>query len=83
MESVIQFINISPEEFARNIVKQVLELQNPEEEAMLTQQEIADYYKVTKQTIINWQKRGVINAYLIDNVIRYKKSELNEKLKKI
>ena len=74
----LQFIQIDPKEFQSEIIKGVIQaLGNPkEEEILMTQQEVADFYKVSKATVIKWQKEGKIKAYSISNERRYKKSEL-------
>lgn len=78
----IQFINITPTELSHIIKNEVIEFIKPkEEEELLTQKEVADFYKVSVQTIIKWQKDGKIKAYAIANERRYKKSELLDNLK--
>jgi len=74
----IQFIQINPQDFKEEIINGFLKAigKPKDEEILLTQQEVADFYKVSKATIIKWQKSGKINAYSIDNERRYKKSEL-------
>lgn len=81
MES-LQFIQINPQEFKDDIIKGLLSamIKTKDDEVLLTQQEVADFYKVSKATIIKWQKEGKINAYAIDNERRYKKSELIDAL---
>lgn len=73
----IQFINISPEDLSRMIVESVQQLMQPkDDEVLLTQTEVAEFYRVSVQTIIKWQASGKIKAYGIANERRYKKSEL-------
>jgi hypothetical protein len=80
----IQFINITPEDLTSILEHKIFEfLKKPDDEVLLTQQEVADFYKVSKPTIIKWQREGKINVYSIDNERRYKKSELLNSLKKI
>lgn len=81
MES-LQFIQINPQDFKDDIIKGLLSamIKPKDDEVLLTQQEVADFYKVSKATIIKWQKDGKINAYAIDNERRYKKSELIDAL---
>jgi len=82
MEKTIQFIQVNPKEFQEEIIKGILAIMNPvqEQEELLTQTEVCAFYKVSKPTIIKWQKEGKINAYAIDNERRYKKSELMSNL---
>jgi excisionase family DNA binding protein len=74
----IQFIQMNPKEFQMEIINGILAvLEKPkEDEVLLTQSEVCTFYKVSKTTIIKWQKEGKIKAYSIDNERRYKKSEL-------
>lgn len=74
----LQFIQINPEDFKKEIINGLLSVitKPKDEEELLTQQQVADFYKVSKATIIKWQKDGKIKAYSIDNERRYKKSEL-------
>jgi excisionase family DNA binding protein len=78
MEKRIQFIEVNPKEFQEEIIKGILEILNAPKEAeeLLTQTEACAFYRISKPTIIKWQKEGRIKAYAIDNERRYKKSEL-------
>ena len=78
----LQFIQMNPKDFQNEIINGILEIMSKpkEEEVLLTQSEVADFYRVSKTTIIKWQKSGKIKAYSIDNERRYKKSELLDNL---
>ncbi|WP_281225399.1 helix-turn-helix domain-containing protein [Flavobacterium aquiphilum] len=77
----IQFIGTTPEALQQMIIDSMRELLRvKEDEVLLTQQEVADFYKVTTQTIIKWQTAGIIKAYGIASERRYKKSELMDNL---
>ena len=78
----LQFIQMNPEDFKNEIIKGILEImaKPKEEDVLLTQSEVCAFYKVSKPTIIKWQKEGKIKAYAIDNERRYKKSELLDSL---
>jgi len=80
----IQFINITPAELSKMLRSEITDLIKEKEksEELLTQKEVANFYKVSVQTIINWQKAGIINVYNIGNEKRYKRSELINNLKK-
>jgi excisionase family DNA binding protein len=82
MTKAIQFIQVSPEEFQNEIIAELLKaLSKPkDEEVLLTQTEACAFYRVSKPTIIKWQKEGKIKVYAIDNERRYKKSELLDSL---
>lgn len=74
----LQFIQMNPKDFQNEIINGIVKiLEKPkEEEVLLTQSEVCAFYRVSKTTIIKWQKEGKIKAYSIDNERRYKKSEL-------
>jgi excisionase family DNA binding protein len=77
----IQFTQLDPEKLKKVLVDGLLEILSPVlTDGLMTQQEVADFYKVSTATIIKWQKEGKIKAYAIDNERRYKKSELMENL---
>lgn len=77
----IQFTQLDPSSLKKEILEGILTILSPVlTDGLLTQQEVADFYKVSKPTIIKWQKEGKINAYAIDNERRYKKSELMDAL---
>jgi hypothetical protein len=78
----LQFIQMDPKNFQEEIINGILAvLEKPkEEEVLLTQSEVCTFYKVSKTTIIKWQKEGKIKVYGIDNERRYKKSELLDSL---
>lgn len=80
----IQFINITPTELSKMLRSEITDLIKEKEksEELLTQKEVANFYKVSVQTIINWQKAGIINVYNIGNEKQYKKSKLINNIKK-
>ncbi|MFC5410666.1 helix-turn-helix domain-containing protein [Larkinella bovis] len=61
-------------EGALNEIKAHISPQQPN--AFLTRQEVADIFKVTKVTIWDWTKKGLIKSYRIGNKVRYKESEV-------
>lgn len=77
----IQFTQLDPSSLKKEILEGILTILSPVlTDGLLTQQEVADFYKVSKPTIIKWQKQGRIKAYAIDSERRYKKSELMDAL---
>jgi excisionase family DNA binding protein len=78
----LQFIQMDPNDFQAKIINGILAvLEKPkEDEVLLTQTEVCEFYKVSKTTIIKWAKDGKIKVYAIDNERRYKKSELLDSL---
>jgi len=54
--------------------EQFKKLQSPKE--YLTRKEVAEIWKVSVQTVINYQNRGIIQAYRIGRKIRYKREDV-------
>jgi len=92
---VTQVFNITPEDLKQEIVSSVvseikLELgvitknfqpkENPE---FITSKEACEILGVTNPTLLDWRKRKIITAYRIANKIRFKRSEIEQSLKKI
>lgn len=46
----------------------------------ITRKELAEILKVTLVTIIDWDKKGVLKPYRLGNLIRYKRSEIEQSL---
>ncbi len=82
MTDLIQLITITPKEFRDLLLKgfilelNKLELNQNKETKLLTRKETADFFKVTSQTIINWERDGIITSVDIGGVIRYKRDEV-------
>jgi len=49
-------------------------------EILLTRTETAKMLGVTKPTIIDWGKKGILKCYRIGKLVRYKQSEVMETL---
>jgi hypothetical protein len=49
----------------------------------ISQAEAMKRWGKTRQTFVNWRKKGLISAYTIDGKIYYKPSELVAALKKV
>jgi len=47
-----------------------------------TRKEVAEYFKVTRQTIHNWEKKGIVTKYQIGGRSLFKIPEIEEKMKK-
>jgi len=54
----------------------------PNGELFLTRVEVAKLLKVTLPTINDWTNKGLISAYRIGKLIRYKQSEILETISK-
>ncbi len=84
---------ISPEELKESILTDVkkelvnlvekLNLFNKPQEEFLTRNEAAKMLKISLVTITDWNKKGILNPYRLGNLIRYKKSELEEAMVQI
>lgn len=48
----------------------------PEPDELLTPTETARLLKVSKPTIWDWEKRGILKKYIIGNQVRYLRSEV-------
>lgn len=48
---------------------------------LFTRKELAKYFKVSEQTIINWSSRGIITPIFIEGSVRYKADEIRTLLK--
>lgn len=46
----------------------------------LTRQEVADILKVSLVTLSDWNKKKILNPYRLGNLIRYKRSEIEQAL---
>jgi len=84
---------ISPEELKESILTDVkkelvnlvekLNLFKKPQEEFLTRKEAAKMLKISLVTITDWNKKGILNPYRLGNLIRYKKSELEEAMVQI
>lgn len=50
-------------------------------EKLYTFDEVAKYLKVTRQTLYNWEKQGILKTVRINNKPRVKESELQRLMK--
>jgi excisionase family DNA binding protein len=90
-QKTIQLLNVTPDELKNSIIKDVkVEFQNLTEilkhkqpEEYLTRQELAGIFKVTLPTISDWSKKGILKPYRLGNLVRFKKSEVEQALQTI
>ena len=73
INEVKQLINIQKQEI-------LYELKNRKNEHLYTRKELAEYLRVSTQTIINWSSRGIINPVYIQGRSYYKAAEIEEVL---
>lgn len=69
-------------EFADKLLANKESPSNPEQEKPLSQSEAIKFLGKTRQTFVNWRKKGLVNAYTINGKLYYKKSELLDALQK-
>jgi excisionase family DNA binding protein len=89
-KEIIQIENINAEDFKDEIIKGVVmalkeqnfQLQNTDEDQILTREEAAKMLSVSLVTLWTWDKKDILQTYRIGNKIRYKKSDLLNALTK-
>ena len=77
VEQLHQEFEWMKEQLKKDILLDVEKLGSKE---LLTRQQLADYLSVSKQTIINWSKEGIIKPKFIGNRVYYKAEEVNNLL---
>lgn len=85
------FYNLQPEELRTLIKSAVTEAlaghqssqqQQPEPEELLRVNQLAEFLHVSKVTIHNWKRKGLIPFHRLSNKVFFKKSEVISSLKK-
>ena len=77
VEQLHQEFERMKEQLKKEILLDVEKLGSKE---LLTRQQLADYLSVSKQTIINWSKEGIIKPKFIGNRVYYIAEEVNNLL---
>ena len=77
VEQLHQEFEWMKEQLKKEILLDVEKLGSKE---LLTRQQLADYLSVSKQTVINWSKEGIIKPKFIGNRVYYKAEEVNNLL---
>lgn len=85
---ITQVFGISPEEFKESILTDVraelkaitINFQPTTPPEYLTRQEVAEILKVSLVTLSDWNKKKILNPYRLGNLIRYKRSEIEQAL---
>ena len=77
VEQLHQEFEWMKEQLKKEILLDVEKLGSKE---LLTRQQLADYLSVSKQTIINWSKEGIVKPKFIGNRVYYKAEEVNNLL---
>ena len=83
--SKIQFIQVTPEQLKKEIVKDLQnslipalskQFQPREPTKFLTRKEVAEMLQINLSTVHNWSKKGVLKANSIQGRIYYKRKEV-------
>ncbi|MCF1420319.1 helix-turn-helix domain-containing protein [Mangrovimonas futianensis] len=90
-KNVTQVFGITPAELKQDIIQDVRKELNELSQNFqpvrppeyLTRKEVAAILKVSLVTLSDWNSKGVLNPYRLGNLIRYKRSEIDEALIKI
>jgi len=85
---ITQVHNITPEELKESILKDVRaelkliaqKFQPVQPVEYLTRKETAKLLKVSLVTLSDWNKKGILKPYRLGNLIRYKRTELEQAL---
>lgn len=59
-----------------------MERNQPEEDVMMSIKEVTKYLKISRQTLHTLTKQGLIPVYKVGRSVRYKRSEVEEYLKR-
>ncbi len=87
-QKITQLHNITPEELKQSIINDIrIELQELSKKfkpvtppEYVTRQEAAKILKVSLVTISDWNKKRILKPYRLGNLIRYKRTELDQAL---
>ena len=87
-QKITQLHNITPEELKQSIISEIrLELKEMSKKFQpirppeyVTRKEAAKILKVSLVTIHDWNKKRILKPYRLGNLIRYKRSELDQAL---
>lgn len=64
-------------------IEKLKPIKSTDQEEFLTTEEVCKLLKLTRETIWRYTKKGIITSYRIGNLLRYKRSEINQSLIKI
>lgn len=86
--NITQVHNVTPDQLKESILSDVraelkeivLNFQPKKQPEYLTRKEVAKILKVSLVTLSDWNKKGVLKPYRLGNLIRYKRSEIEESL---
>ncbi|MFV8269720.1 helix-turn-helix domain-containing protein [Flavobacterium sp. GT2N3] len=81
----LQFIQMNPKDFKQEIINGILEImvKPKDEESLLSNEQTAEFFGVSIDTVLRWRKKKTIIGYMIGGSVLYKKSELLQALKQI
>jgi len=86
--NITQVFGITPDEFKESILNDVrTEIKSlsqnfkpAEPQEYLTRLEVSKILKVSLVTIHDWNRKKILNPYRLGNLIRYKRSEIEQAL---
>ena len=86
--NITQVHGVTPQQLRDNLLngfktelkELVLNFQPTKQPEYLTRKEVAEILKVSLVTLSDWNKKGIIKPYRLGNLIRYKRSEIEESL---
>ena len=80
------FTNISEDRFKeliREVVRdEIAQVNHTETEDLIKAQEVCEYLQVSKVTLYKWLKQGKVTGYHLGTRLFFKKSEIENSLKK-
>jgi hypothetical protein len=59
-----------------------MDKKNQQEQPLLTRQQAADFFQITLPTLHAWTQQKLIFSYVIGGRVYYKKSELQDSIKR-
>ncbi|WP_276388976.1 helix-turn-helix domain-containing protein [Eudoraea chungangensis] len=82
----LQFIELNPQDFKRELVKSIKEVLLSIEEQKkpkksidyLSRKEVASLLKISETSVYRWTKNGRLKSYGLGNRIYYKRHEIDE-----
>lgn len=86
--NITQVHGITPQQLKESILSDVRaelkviaqNFQPKKQPEYLTRKEVAKILKVSLVTLSDWNKKGVLKPYRLGNLIRYKRTEIEESL---
>lgn len=88
MAEIIQFIQVTPEQFQKTILEGVrIQIENLKKEFQpkipteyLTRNEVVELLKIDLSTLFNWTKKGKLSSFGIGGRVYYKRQEIEQSI---